>query len=154
MNSAYLKLKAYSERLEEEKSLVDHKKVQQSYHFHNQSSLHSELSILEHPEDSTQCQLEDSIEDIFFIKGSSPSISLQHTSANSYSKFFTTKTLNHIKIYPTKSSRKAPEEEYFLLTTQVIKMNSRHMENICSISGQLLYSKALKEEIPFHKWHE
>ncbi|CAG9311262.1 unnamed protein product [Blepharisma stoltei] len=52
-----------------------------------------------------------------------------------------------------KITRKDPAEEYFLLTTQTVKMNSPYMETICIIPAQTLYQKAIRDNIPFHKWH-
>ncbi|CAG9334974.1 unnamed protein product [Blepharisma stoltei] len=49
--------------------------------------------------------------------------------------------------------RKDPAEEYFFLATQAVKMNSSYMDAICIIPPQNLYEKAMKEDVPFHKWH-
>lgn len=50
--------------------------------------------------------------------------------------------------------RKDPIEEYFILSTQSVKMNSPYMDTVCSISTQNLYKKVKMLDIPFHKWHE
>ena len=160
ISSKFQRLKLYTERLEEEISINENKKPPESFHFHHQSSLHSELSVLENLEDSLHSSFhyDESLDDVYNIKQINNyhciNPSTRYTSIQSYSKLFTIKTSNHIKIYPSKSSRKQPSEEYFMLTTQIIKMNSPHMENICSVNTQLLYEKALHDEIPFHKWHE
>lgn len=52
-----------------------------------------------------------------------------------------------------KSNRKPPSEEYFYLSTQAIKLNSMYLDSICTISPNTLYQTALKNDIPFHKWH-
>ena len=52
-----------------------------------------------------------------------------------------------------KKGRKNPGEEYFTLVTQAIKLNSPYMDVICIISPKSLYESALKNDIPFHKWH-
>lgn len=49
--------------------------------------------------------------------------------------------------------RKNPGEEYFTLITQAIKLNSPYMDVICVISPKYLFELALKNDIPFHKWH-
>jgi hypothetical protein len=46
-----------------------------------------------------------------------------------------------------------PLEEFFKLTCQAIKLNSPHMNMICTIDTKSLYKKALKLNIPFFKWH-
>ena len=56
------------------------------------------------------------------------------------------------KIEP-KKSRKSPGEEYFTLLTQAIKLDSPYMDVICVVSPGSLYQTALKNDIPFHKWH-
>lgn len=53
-----------------------------------------------------------------------------------------------------KENRKEPSEEYFILATQAIKMNSPHMDTICMIPHSVLYEKAKEDKIPFHKWNQ
>lgn len=53
-----------------------------------------------------------------------------------------------------KDTRKEPCEEYFILATQAIKMNSPHMDTICVIPHSVLFEKAKEDNIPFHKWHQ
>ena len=43
-------------------------------------------------------------------------------------------------------------EEYFTLTCQSIKLNSPHMNTICSIDTKKLYQEAIKMSIPFYRW--
>lgn len=62
------------------------------------------------------------------------------------------KTFNS-HIVPVKI-RKNPGEEYFTLTTQAIKLNSPYMDVICIESPKILYDLAIKNDVPFHKWHE
>ena len=50
-------------------------------------------------------------------------------------------------------TRKSPCEEYFYLSTQAIKLNSVYLDSICTVSPSLLYASAIKNDIPFHKWH-
>mmetsp|Transcript_14702 Transcript_14702/g.25025 ORF Transcript_14702/g.25025 Transcript_14702/m.25025 type:complete len:176 (-) Transcript_14702:154-681(-) len=45
-----------------------------------------------------------------------------------------------------------PMQEFFSLTCQSIKLNSPHMNTICTIDTMQLYKKALKLNIPFFKW--
>jgi chromosome segregation ATPase len=171
-NSNCERLKVNSERLEEEILLFntqnsrsqdfglnDNKKPQRSKYLKHQSSLLSELSMLEHPEGTTNPsnRTDEFSEEILFIKHQHHHTMTpfnRYSSIESYSKLFSIRTSNHIKIYPTKNGRKSPSEEYFLLSAQVIIMNSIHMENICSVSPQALYEKALMDQIPFHKWHQ
>lgn len=147
------KLKLQVESLEEELSITGSKAASNTAHIHNQSSLHSELSILDIQDDFFYSTQPDESLDDFFIKKPNLS-STRYTSYQSVSRPFTTSTFNHIKIYPRSTSRKPAPEEYFYLTAQVIKMNSSNMENICSIPVKDLYDKVRQENIPFHKWHE
>ncbi|OMJ72819.1 hypothetical protein SteCoe_28656 [Stentor coeruleus] len=62
------------------------------------------------------------------------------------------KALN-LHIIPVKI-RKNPGEEYFTLSTQAIKLNSPYMDVICIESPKVLYDLAIKNDVPFHKWHE
>lgn len=43
-------------------------------------------------------------------------------------------------------------QEFFSLTCQSIKLNSPHMNTICTIDTNQLYRQALKMNIPFFKW--
>jgi hypothetical protein len=45
-----------------------------------------------------------------------------------------------------------PMKEFFSLTCQSIKLNSPHMNTICTIDTEQLYIKANKMNIPFFKW--
>ena len=160
-SSSYQRLKLYCERLEEELSITESKKPIEKYHYHNHSSLHSELSLLEPAEASPPSSfcLDESLEDLFFARDIKKTTTLftpstRFTSIQSYSKLFTVSTSNHIKIYPRKAARKDAPEEYFFLTTQIIKMNSPQMENICAVNTQIMYEKAIRDGVAFHKWHE
>jgi hypothetical protein len=53
----------------------------------------------------------------------------------------------------TKDMRKEPYEEYFILTTQAVKMNSAYMDTVCVVPHLVLFEKAKNENVPFHKWH-
>lgn len=46
-----------------------------------------------------------------------------------------------------------PIEDYFTLVTSSVKLNSPYMDTVCTISTKDLYSLALEQNIPFHKWH-
>ena len=56
----------------------------------------------------------------------------------------------HIK---AQNARKSPSEEYFFLATQAMKLNSVYIDTICTVSPKSLYQTAIKNQIPFHKWH-
>ena len=43
-------------------------------------------------------------------------------------------------------------QEFFTLTCQSIKLNSPHMNTICTIDTMQLYKRAQKLNIPFFKW--
>ena len=45
-----------------------------------------------------------------------------------------------------------PMNEFFTLTCQSIKLNSPHMNTICTIDTMQLYNRAIKLNIPFFKW--
>ena len=45
-----------------------------------------------------------------------------------------------------------PMQEFFSLTCQSIKLNSPHINTICTIDTMQLYNKAQKMNIPFFKW--
>ncbi|OMJ82771.1 hypothetical protein SteCoe_16417 [Stentor coeruleus] len=155
-NANYQRIKLFSERLEEELLILEQKKPQETFHAHDNLSLFSELSLLDHHEDPLliQNQHEDYLEDAFFMKSHhSINPSTRFTSIQSYSKLFSLVT-NHIGVTSKKSFRRPAPEEYFFLATQVLKMNSPYMDSICSVSPQKLYEKALKEDVPFHKWYE
>lgn len=62
------------------------------------------------------------------------------------------RSLGQVEVMSRK--RKNPCEEYFILATQAVKMNSTYMDAICTIPTQVLYKKATTREVPFHKWHE
>ena len=48
--------------------------------------------------------------------------------------------------------KRDPMEEFFSLTCQSIKLNSPHMNTICTIDTMTLYKKAVKLNVPFFKW--
>ena len=45
-----------------------------------------------------------------------------------------------------------PMQEFFSLTCQSIKLNSAHMNTICTIDTDQLYRKAVKMNVPYYKW--
>jgi len=47
-----------------------------------------------------------------------------------------------------------PLKEFFALTCQSVKLNSPHMNIICTINQNSLYERATSENIPFFKWHK
>jgi len=59
----------------------------------------------------------------------------------------------NFKTKKTFQVRKSPCEEFFVLTTQAIKLNSKYIDTICTVDPYKLYLKALKLNIPFHRWH-
>eukprot|EP00347_Sterkiella_histriomuscorum_P022697 403337496 len=46
-----------------------------------------------------------------------------------------------------------PLKEFFTLCCQSVKLNSPHMNIICTLNQNILYDKATKENIPFFKWY-
>ena len=40
-----------------------------------------------------------------------------------------------------------------MLTCQAIKLNSTHMNTICTIDALQLYKKVVKLDVPFFRWH-
>ncbi|OMJ90250.1 hypothetical protein SteCoe_7454 [Stentor coeruleus] len=95
------------------------------------------------------------------------------TQEQSYGHAFTLCSPVHSKLSMSKSNsvasvigkkpreimkRKNPLEEYFTLViyiqiTQAVKLNSPYMDAICIIPPNELYERALKQDIPFHRWH-
>ena len=58
------------------------------------------------------------------------------------------------KRYTVISPRRDPLEEYFLLVsptqaTQAVKLNSPHIDSICTVAPEALYTQAITEKIPF-----
>ena len=161
MNSSYQKLKIHCERLEEEISILEVRdKDPIKSDITHALSLQSELEGMD--DDSFEynpsvfTQGEESIEDRVLLKPAHHHSQTSQTRASSlisYFKMFSLCYTNTINISPIRAQRKTPPEEYFVLTVQSVKMNSPHMDNICSISTHDLYEKAIKEGIPFHKWH-
>lgn len=47
-----------------------------------------------------------------------------------------------------------PMQEFFMLTCQAIKLNSTHMNTICTIDAMQLYKKVVKLDVPFFRWHQ
>jgi chromosome segregation ATPase len=156
LNSNFQRIKHHSERLEEELSILGQKKPS-IHHPANQSSLHSELSLLENPDEESISQADESFEDpLYVLKKHTNSFtnSTRYMSFQSYSRIFSVANLENLSVSPTKSSRKPAPEEFFALATQAVKMNSPYMENICCVPTQALMEQALKDEIPFHKWYQ
>jgi chromosome segregation ATPase len=146
-NQTIQKLKMYTEKLEEEMTLHDNKKSVSNTHQQNTSSLYSELSMLDNYEEP-----EESVEDSVLWKKSSGST--RFLSIHSFIKSCAVCRTGDVAVSSVKSSRKPAPEEYFALATQAIKMNSPYMESICCVPTSQLYEKAIRDEIPFHKWHE
>lgn len=157
------RLQSLSSRLEEDLSMMKFSDNDTSAKpgMSHASSLHSELESLADEYDeiafkSALGQGNNSIEDLLFLK---PSHIHSHTPKTRTSSLFSnTRSFSissglGINISQTKGQRKKPPEEYFLLTVQAVKMNSPHMESVYSVSSQELYDNAIKQGIPFHKWH-
>ena len=161
LNSSYQRLKLHAERLEEEISILESREVQEKPKLNHAISLQSELEVIlnesfELLSQPTYIQGEESIEDLLFMKPKHHHSNTQQTRTSSlvsYSKLFSMYQERGIGIVPERLQRKKPPEEYFALTAQAVKMNSTHIENVCSISTEHLYEKAIKSGIPFHKWH-
>lgn len=145
-NSTIQKLKMYTERLEEEMTIHDNKKSATVSHHQNESSLYSELSALENYQEG-----EESIEDTIWKKSST---STRFLSIHSFTKSNCVCKGFEISVLGVKNVRKPAPEEYFSLATQAVKMNSPYMESICCVPTSQLYDKAVRDEVPFHKWHE
>lgn len=50
-------------------------------------------------------------------------------------------------------AQRDPMKEFFILACQSVKINSPHMNIICTINQNTLYEKAIAEGIPFFKWY-
>lgn len=48
--------------------------------------------------------------------------------------------------------KRDPMQEFFTLTCQSVKLNSPHMNAVCTIDTMQLYKKAIKQNIPFFEW--
>ena len=48
--------------------------------------------------------------------------------------------------------KRDPMQEFFTLTCQAVKLNSPHMNAVCTIDTMQLYKRATKLNIPFFKW--
>lgn len=163
INSSYQRLKIHSERLEEEISILEIKETPIKTQLNHASSLHSELEIMIDQDEliyqTVHTQGDEPIEDTLFMKpthsySKTPNTPQTRTSSLvSYFKMFSTCQETRIDIFPAKHQRQNPPEEYFSLTLQAVKLNCPHVEHILHISTQKLYEQALKEGIPFHKWH-
>jgi myosin heavy subunit len=144
-----LKTKAINEKL------VEDLKVYQS----PQNSVQKKPKIRRHI--SLKCELE-SIEEPRVEYTTQHSYTLSRGIPEKNLSVGLTETIAHITAKRAKEStntrRKDPSEEYFTLVTskqitQAVKLNSPYMDAICVIPPHELYQKALKEDIPFHKWH-
>ena len=71
----------------------------------------------------------------------------EHTGTNSGGGFSFKEQVNYDYMM-----KRDPMEEFFTLTCQSIKLNSPHMQTICTIDTMTLYKKATKLNIPFFKW--
>ena len=49
-------------------------------------------------------------------------------------------------------SKRDPMQEFFVLTCQSVKLNSPHMNAVCTLDALKLYEKVTKLNIPFFKW--
>jgi chromosome segregation ATPase len=127
-----------------------------------------ELEILKNPSESSafltsaeggslQRELQD-LEEDFEAEGfeSPPKRRLSSSLRNSFKMMARTIGIfkqDPVAVTTKKKQRKAPCEEYFVLATQAIKLNSPYMDSICTINAKKLYENALQNEVPFHKWH-
>ena len=155
----YEKLKDEVERLEEELKIAEVlQKTKTSMTESNQesNSLLSELQCIDLSNSNEGFSMNEPDEDIYFSK----SLERRHSYTPNSKVFFKGSQELGIMFYANinipgkpKETRKDPSEEYFILTTQAVKMNSPHMDTICVIPHAILYEKAVKEEVPFHKWH-
>ena len=149
------KLMETVDRLEEEARAAEDPKTKNSSSNQECNSLLFELQGLKEPDSSKS---EDSDEEFFSPLNTFKSFERRNTyTPNS-------RQVNHVFLevvsYPLvevlshcKESKKDPTEQYFILTTQAVKLNSPHMDAICIIPHSVLFEKAKTENIPFHKWH-
>lgn len=49
-------------------------------------------------------------------------------------------------------TKRDPMQEFFVLTCQSVKLNSPHMNAVCTIDALQLYKKATELNIEFFKW--
>ena len=149
------KLMQTVERLEEEAKVIEEPKTKNSSSNQECNSLLFELQCLKEP-DSDKSQ--DSDDEFFSPQNTFKSFERRNT--------YTPSTrpppcILEIVSYPLievlcqtrESKKKDPTEQYFILTTQAVKLNSPHMDAICVIPHSALFDKAKSENIPFHKWH-
>lgn len=148
LNVSSLKIRAQYEKLSEDLKVYQIPSAPKKPKVRRQISLKDELGSLEEPR-------------------------FEHLSHHSYTlsrgvserpnlSIGLTESIAHITAKKQKESnltkRKDPSEEYFTLVTsiqitQAVKLNSPYMDAICVIPPHELYQKAIKEDIPFHKWH-
>lgn len=157
------RLQSLSDRLEEDLSVLRIIDTDMSgkLGMSHATSLQSELESLADEYDDLACKSvmakgNESIEDMFFIKSPNNQSLTPKTSAFSWpntSRDFNIQSETGITVCPNKNIRKPPPEEYFLLTVQVVKMNSPYADKGLNVNTQELYNNATEEGIPFHKWH-
>lgn len=155
------RLKALSDKLEEDLSMskgFDSESSMKPGMAHH-SSLHSELESIADEYDEVACksiitQGEDAIEDALFMKPCHLHSFTPKTRTSSLFSFRSLSISSGLGVTVSQSGhRKKPPEEYFLLTVQAVKMNSPHIDSVCCVSAQELYDNAIRQGIPFHKWH-
>ena len=49
-------------------------------------------------------------------------------------------------------TKRDPMQEFFVLTCQSVKLNSPHMNAVCTLDALQLYKKVTQLNIPFFKW--
>ena len=143
------------ERLEEEAKVIDECKMKNNSSNQECNSLLFELQCLK----GSETEKSESDEEFFSPQNTLKSFDRRNTcNLNVRPK----ELLEFLEIvsYPVievhscfKESKKDPTEQYFILTTQAVKLNSPHMDAICVIPHSTLFEKAKSENIPFHKWH-
>mmetsp|Transcript_32937 Transcript_32937/g.57708 ORF Transcript_32937/g.57708 Transcript_32937/m.57708 type:complete len:433 (-) Transcript_32937:1055-2353(-) len=119
------------------------------------------LEIEEIHEASKENQADISLDEYVFSGSMTPShskTSVYYTPDLSRARTLGELSTNSIKVAEIRArkrstTRKSASEEFFYLTAQSVKMNSSHMDSICTISTRDLFLQAQKESIPFHKWH-
>lgn len=144
------------ERLEEEAKVIDDHRMKNSSSNQECNSLLYELQCLK---ESDSGKSEESDEEFFSPQNSLKSFDRRNTCnlnlrPKELLEFFEIVTYPFIEVHSCfKESKKDPTEQYFILTTQAVKLNSPHMDAICVIPHSTLFEKAKSENIPFHKWH-
>lgn len=166
MSLNYAKMLEKAECLEEELKLAESQqktKASINESVQESNSLLTELqnidSSVSHETSNLKLCIDDPDDEQFFQRSPERRYSYTPNSTPAAKCFFPCQSHFQITFYSSicipssKEIRRDPSEEYFTLATQAVKLNSPHMDTICVIPHVILYEKAKKEQVPFHKWH-